>query len=194
MELIPTMEPSDNLLSANLTSAKTTSADLRLRAYGIAAAVFALDRLTKWLIETRVSLTDTYNVIPGFFDIVRSENRGVAFGIFNDGTSEWRSILLVALSLAAVLGVGLALRKANQMDGVSVWAFSLILGGAAGNVFDRIIHGRVTDFLELYAGEYHWPTFNVADSAIVIASGLLLIDLLRPWLVERKKRKAVNVP
>jgi signal peptidase II len=162
--------------------------DLRLRAYGIAAAVFALDRLTKWLVETRVSFTDTYKVIPGFFDIVRSENRGVAFGIFNDGTSELRSMVLVAFSLAAVLGVGFVLRKAQHMDRASLWAFSLILGGAAGNVFDRVVHGRVTDFLELYAGEYHWPTFNVADSAIVIASGLLLIDLLRP------KRKAVNVP
>ena len=162
--------------------------DPRLLAYGIAAVVFALDRLTKWMIETRVSFTDTYKVIPGFFDIVRSENRGVAFGIFNDGTSELRSGVLIAFSLAAVLGVAIVLRKAHQMDRVSLWAFSLILGGAAGNVFDRIVHGRVTDFLELYAGEYHWPTFNVADSAIVIASGLLVIDLLRP------KRKAVNVP
>jgi signal peptidase II len=177
------MEPSGNLLST-----RTTSADQRLRAYGIAAVVFVLDRFTKWLVETRVSFTDTYKVIPGFFDIVRSENRGVAFGIFNDGTSEWRSILLVVFSVAAVLGVGFALRKANQMDGVTLWAFALILGGAAGNVFDRIAHGRVTDFLELYAGPYHWPTFNVADSAIVIASGLLVIDLLRP------RRKAVNVP
>jgi signal peptidase II len=188
MESTHTMEPSENLLSANRPSTKSGGADARLLAFGIAAAVFALDRLTKWLIETRVSFTDTYRVIPGFFDIVRSENRGVAFGIFNDGTSQWRSIILVVLSLAAVLGVGLALRKAQQMDGVSLWAFSLILGGAAGNVFDRIVHGRVTDFLELYAGQYHWPTFNVADSAIVIASGLLLIDLLRP------RRKAVNVP
>ena len=162
--------------------------DLRLRAYGIAAVVFLVDRLTKWLIETRVSFTDTYKIIPGFFDIVRSENRGVAFGIFNDGTSELRSFFLVALSLAAVIGVAFLLRKAHQMDRLSLWAFALILGGAAGNVFDRLIHGRVTDFLELYAGEYHWPTFNVADSAIVIASGLLVIDMLRP------KRKAVNVP
>src|SRR5437763_6197988 len=119
-------------------------ADLRLKAFGTAAAVFVLDRLTKWIIESRLSFFDTHKVIPGFFDIVRSENRGVAFGIFNDSTSEWRSILLVALSLAAVAGVGFALRKAHQMDGVSLWAFSLILGGAAGNVFDRMLHGRVT--------------------------------------------------
>src|SRR5947209_11158685 len=163
-------------------------ADIRLRAYGIAAAVFALDRLTKWIIETRLSFTDTYKVIPGFFDIVRSENRGVAFGIFNDGSSQVRTLLLAALSLVAVIAIGYMLRRAQQMDAAAVWALSLILGGAAGNLFDRIASGRVTDFLELYIRDYHWPTFNVADSAIVIATGLLLIDLFRP------KRKVANVP
>lgn len=167
---------------------ETKLADQRVRAYGIATAVFALDRLTKWLIETRFSFTDTYKVIPGFFDIVRSENRGVAFGIFNDSSSELRTTALVVLSLAAVLGIGFVLRKAQQMDAASLWALSLILGGAAGNVFDRIVRGRVTDFLELYIRDYHWPTFNVADSAIVIASSLLAIDLLRP------KRRVANVP
>jgi signal peptidase II len=163
-------------------------ADIRIRAYSIAAAVFALDRLTKWIVETRVSFTDTYKVIPGFFDIVRSENRGVAFGVFNDSTSEWRTMLLVVLSLAAVVGVSFMLRKARHMDPASLWALSLILGGAAGNLFDRILRGRVTDFLELYVGNYHWPTFNVADSAIVVASGLLVVDLFRP------KHKVANVP
>jgi len=163
-------------------------ADIRLRAYGIAAAVFALDRLTKWIVETRLSFTDTYKVIPGFFDIVRSENRGVAFGIFNDSASELRTALLVALSLAAVIGVGFMLRKAHNMDAAPLWALSLIMGGAAGNLFDRMARGRVTDFLELYIGDYHWPTFNVADSAIVIATGLLVVDLFRP------KSKVANVP
>src|ERR1700686_118553 len=149
--------------------------DIRFRAYGIAAAVFALDRLTKWIVETRLSFTDTHQVIPGFFDIVRSENRGVAFGIFNDSTSEWRTMLLLALSLAAVVVVGFMLRKARHMDRASLWALSLILGGAAGNVFDRILRGRVTDFLELYLGDRHCPTFNVADWALVIASGLLVL-------------------
>src|SRR5437660_6914892 len=166
-------------------------ADIRLRAYGIAAAVFALDRLTKWIVETRLSFTDTYEVIPGFFDIVHSENRGVAFGIFNDSTSGWRTTLLVGFSLAAVAGVGFMLRKAQTMDAVLLWALSLILGGAAGNLFDRIASGRVTDFLELYIGPYHWPTFNVADSAIVTASILLIVDLLRSK--DKAKQKVTNV-
>jgi len=153
--------------------------DLRWKAYGSAAAVFALDRLTKWIIVSRVSFFDTYKVIPGFFDIVRSQNRGVAFGIFNDSTSEWRTTLLIAASLAAVVVVSVMLWNAHRLDRLSLWCLALILGGAAGNVLDRIVAGHVTDFLLFYIGEYQWPAFNMADSAIVVGSGLLVIDLLR---------------
>lgn len=163
-------------------------ANVRLRAYGAAAAVFAFDRLTKWIIEARVSFFDTYRVIPGFFDIVHSQNRGVAFGLFNDSASEWRTTLLVVLSIAAVVAVSIMLWNAQRLDRLTIAGFALILGGAAGNVFDRIVWGRVTDFLDFYIGQYHWPAFNAADSAIVIGSGLLVIDLLRP------KRQVVNVP
>jgi signal peptidase II len=162
-------------------------ADLRLKAYGAAAAVFAVDRVTKRIIDARVSNYDTYKVIPGFFDIVRSQNRGVAFGLFNDSTSEWRTTLLVVASLAAVVLVGGLLWRPERLDRLSLWGFALILGGAAGNVFDRIVWGQVTDFLLFYVGSYQWPAFNAADSAIVIGSGLLLMDLLRP------KRQAANV-
>jgi len=163
-------------------------ADLRLKAYGMAALVVALDRFTKWLVETHVSAMDTYRVIPGFFDIVHSQNRGVAFGIFNDSTSEWRTAMLIVLSIAAVIFVSAMLWRPERLDRTSRWGLALILGGAAGNVIDRIAWGQVTDFLEFYVGSYHWPTFNVADSAIVIGSGLLLVELLRP------KRQAANVP
>jgi len=155
-------------------------AEQRVKAYGLALAIMLLDRLTKWIIESRVGFFDTYKVIPGFFDIVHSQNRGVAFGLFNDSTSEWRTTLLIVFSVAAVVAVGSMLWRPDKLDRASFWGFALILGGAAGNVFDRIVFGRVTDFLELYLGDYHWPTFNVADSAIVIGSGLLLLDLLRP--------------
>jgi len=161
--------------------------DLRLRAYGLAAGVLVFDRLTKWLIETRVSFTDPLKIIPGFFDIVRSENSGVAFGLFNDSTSEWRTLLLVLLSLAAVVGVSILLWRPERLDRLSRWGFALILGGAAGNVVDRILYGKVTDFLLLYVRDYQWPAFNVADSAIVIGSVLLALGLLRP------KQQATNV-
>ena len=140
---------------------------VRLKAYSAAAAVIALDRLTKWIVEMRVSPADTYTVIPGFFDIVRAQNRGVAFGVFNESTFEWRTTLLVLVSVAAVVVVSAIIWKARRLDPRSLWGFALILGGAAGNLYDRILSGRVTDFLDFYIRDYHWPAFNVADSALV---------------------------
>lgn len=162
--------------------------DLRLKAYGAAAAVLLLDRLTKWIVETRVSFLDSLKVIPGFFDIVRSENRGVAFGLFNGSDSQWRTLVLVLLAVAAVIGVSIVLWHPERLDRLARWGFALILGGAAGNVVDRILYGQVTDFLLFYFRDYQWPAFNVADSAIVIGSGLLALGLLRP------KAQAANVP
>jgi len=160
--------------------------DLRWKAYAAAALVFALHRITKWIIVSRVSLLDTYKVIPGFFDIVRSQNRGVAFGIFNDSTSELRTKLLILASVAAVMVVSTMLWNAKKLDRLSLWGLALILGGAAGNVFDRIVSGQVTDFLLIYYRDWQWPTFNMADSAIVTGSGLLMLELLRP-------KRAANV-
>jgi signal peptidase II len=161
---------------------------VRLKAYSAAAAVIALDRLTKWIVEMRVSPADTYTVIPGFFDIVRAQNRGVAFGVFNESTFEWRTTLLVLVSVAAVVVVSAVIWKTRRPDPLSLWGFALILGGAAGNLYDRILSGRVTDFLDFYIRDYHWPAFNVADSALVAGCGLLLLDMLRP------QRKAADVP
>src|SRR5512144_1156352 len=101
-------------------------ADMRVKAYSLAAAVFAIDRVTKWLIETRVSALDTYTVIPGFFDIVHSQNRGVAFGLFNNSTSEWRTALLIAVSAAALALVGAMLWNARRMDRLTAFGLGLI--------------------------------------------------------------------
>jgi signal peptidase II len=162
--------------------------ELRWKAYGVALGIFALDRVTKQIIESRVSFVDTHRIIPGFFDIVHSQNRGVAFGLFDDSTFAWRTTLLIIASLTAVVLVSVMLWNAQRLDRFSRWGFALILGGAIGNLFDRIVWGRVTDFLLFYIGAYQWPAFNIADSAIVVGSSLLLIDLLRP------RRQAANVP
>lgn len=162
--------------------------DRRWLAYGSAAAVFALDRLTKRLVETRLGFEDTVKVIPGFFDIVHSQNRGVAFGIFNDSAFQWRTALLVAVSLAAVGAVSWILRHPARLSRCAFWGLALVLGGALGNVYDRVVAGQVTDFLLFYLGDFQWPAFNLADSAIVVGSGLLLIDLVR------LRREAPHVP
>ena len=149
-------------------------------AYGLALAVFAADRLTKWMIETRMSAFDSVTVIPGLFDIVHSQNRGAAFGLFADSTSEWRTILLIAFSGVALIVLAGMLWKSASMDRRTAIALALILGGALGNVFDRVRWGTVTDFLLFYIGTHQWPAFNAADSSIVIGCGLLALDLLKP--------------
>jgi signal peptidase II len=154
--------------------------DPRWKAYGVAAAVFTLDRLTKRIVENRVSFFDSYKVIPGFFEIVHTENRGVAFGMFSGAAPGWPSVLLSVLTAAAVVAVSAVLWKARKLDQRSLWGLALILGGAAGNVADRLAWGRVTDFLLFYIGQYQWPAFNLADSAIVIGSGLVALDALLP--------------
>jgi signal peptidase II len=108
--------------------------------------------------------------------------------LFDDSTYEWRTALLVAFSLAANGIMGVYLWKGRErLDRLSQFGFALIMGGAAGNVFDRIVWGRVTDFLLFYIGEHQWPAFNLADSAISVGGGLVLVDLLR------SKRQATNV-
>jgi signal peptidase II len=154
--------------------------------FALAAAVLALDRFTKWIIETYVSVWDSFQVIPGFFNIVHTQNRGAAFGLLSDGAPEWRAMLLIGLSGAALLGIaGYLLHPSSRRPGSS-WlvhaALALILGGALGNVFDRIVFGAVTDFLQFYIGRFEWPAFNVADSAITVGAGLILLDT---WVLRR---------
>ncbi|MEO7651235.1 MAG: signal peptidase II [Bryobacteraceae bacterium] len=148
-------------------------------AYSVSAVVFALDRLTKWIIEKNVSVLDTHTVIPGFFDIVHAKNRGAAFSLFAESTSLLRPFLLVGLAVAALLLVAWMLRNASTLDRPTAIGLSLILGGAMGNVFDRIVSGEVTDFLDFYIGALHWPAFNVADSGIVIGCSLMVLSMLR---------------
>jgi signal peptidase II len=151
----------------------------RAKAYGLAAVVFTADRLSKAIVESSLSAFDVRTVIPGFFDIVHSQNRGVAFGLMNDPQATWRTAALTIFSAAALVLVAVLLWRAARFDRWTVTGLALVLGGASGNLFDRIVSGRVTDFLEFYIGNLHWPTFNLADSCIVIGSGLLLLEIMK---------------
>lgn len=159
----------------------------RLVPFAIALGVFALDRFTKSIIERLVTMWDAHVVIPGFFQIIHAENRGAAFSMLADSSSEVRAFVLVGLSIL-ILGVIAALLW-NSVSRLSHehWTLrlglSLVLGGALGNVYDRVARGAVTDFLDFYVGQLHWPTFNVADCAISIGAGLLLLSL---WLGRRE--------
>lgn len=149
----------------------------------VSAAVFAIDRATKIWIERNVSVWDSLQVIPGFFDIVHTKNRGAAFGIFADSESPLRSVLLIGVSLAVMVFVFLMILRPGRGgfagNRLTTAGLALVLGGAVGNIYDRIVHGMVTDFLEFYLGDYRFAAFNVADSAITVGAGLLLIDMWR---------------
>ena len=144
----------------------------------IAVAVFALDRYTKWLIAHRLTMHDSITVIPGFFRIIHTENPGAAFGILADSPSHWKVALLIAFSVIALLIVSALLWKNSHTLTTTGVGLALILGGAVGNLWDRLVSGHVVDFLLFYIGRYQWPAFNVADSAIVVGAGLLVFEIL----------------
>ena len=154
--------------------------NVRLRAGVLIAGVVALDRVTKLYIRAHVSGVDVYPVIPRFFNIVHTENPGAAFGMFSDSPTEWRGILLVGISAAVMTILGMMLwRMAATQSRVTTIGLALVFGGALGNLVDRLLRGTVTDFVQLFFGSYEFPSFNVADSAITIGAGLLVIDLWR---------------
>jgi signal peptidase II len=149
----------------------------RIAAASIALGVFAADRCSKWLIESTFGPNTIKPVIPGFFNLVRSENTGVAFGMFAGDSGGSHTAALVLLSVIAILILAGMLWKIDRMDRISAIALSLIFGGALGNVFDRVRAGAVTDFLDFYVRSYHWYIFNLADSAICVGAGLLLLSM-----------------
>lgn len=144
----------------------------------IAFLVVVLDRATKLVVAKDISLHGGIQVIPGFFRITHVENTGAAFGLFADSPGQWKVAMLVLFSVVALVVVfGLLWKSKHTMTTTGI-GLALILGGAIGNLWDRLISGRVVDFLLFYIGHYQWPAFNVADSAIVVGAGLLVIEIL----------------
>ena len=144
-----------------------------------------LDRISKGLIRTNISSDDTVSVIPGLFNIVHTENPGIAFGMLATLTGVWRDVLPIGFSSAVLIAItAMLLRSASQRDWVLRIALGFILGGAFGNLYDRIVNGTVTDFVEVHAGSHYFPAFNIADSAITVGACLLLLDMW--WAKERK--------
>jgi signal peptidase II len=161
----------------------------RTLAFLTAAGVFLFDRATKLMVQGVLPLWESRRVIPGFFNIVHAENAGAAFSFLATMASGWRKAFLIGSSSVAVVLIAAMLWRGGGMGAKSSRTAStglaLILGGALGNLYDRVFPGTVTDFLDLYVGSYHWPTFNVADSAISVGAGLVLLDLL----LARRARK-----
>jgi len=135
----------------------------------IVVAVVALDRFTKRLVIQKVPLYSSVDIIPGLFRLTHLENTGAAFSLFADSPGPWAGRLLVVFSLTAVVVISVLLWKSHTINLTTI-SLALVMGGALGNLWDRLVRGQVTDFLDVYIGTHHWPPFNVADSAIVVGA------------------------
>lgn len=144
----------------------------------MALVVILLDRWTKRLVAARIPMFTHIQIIPGFFRLTHTENTGAAFSLFADSPSHWKTGLLIGSSLIAMVIVSVLLWRQRSALTITGIALSLILGGAVGNLWDRVASGRVVDFLLLYVKQYQWPVFNLADSAIVVGAGLLVAEIL----------------
>jgi signal peptidase II len=158
----------------------TTSVQLgKLRYLFVSVAIIVLDQWTKWMVEVHLPHHAAHPLIPGFLNLTHVRNTGVAFGLFASEGMAGGSWLLTLLGLAALTAVGVYFWYAPAKDRLLLIALALVVGGAIGNLIDRVSSGAVTDFVDVYVGLHHWPSFNVADSAISIGIVLMAIDSFR---------------
>jgi len=147
----------------------------------ISAAIFFADRWTKTWVAAHIALGGAIPVVPGVLRITHWLNEGAAFSLFADSASPRTvRIALIAFTCVAAAAVLIALVRLGNRITLTTIALAMILGGALGNVHDRVSYGSVVDFIEVHIFSYHWPDFNVADSAIVTGACLLLLDSLLP--------------
>jgi signal peptidase II len=153
-------------------------------------AVLVLDQWSKWLVERHLPLHQPKEIIPGFLNFTHVQNTGVAFGMFAANGSSGGTAILTILGLIALTVVGVYFWQTSNKDVLMLTSLSLILGGAIGNLMDRIAAGSVTDFIDAYLGTYHWHTFNLADSAITVGICLMALEIL----LSGKRSKADSTP
>ncbi len=153
----------------------------------LATALVLLDQATKWLVVRNMALGEAIPVIPGFFDLVYVLNRGASFGMLNNPDITWQRWFFIAMTLVAIGVIAYMVRMSKPEERLLRLALGCILGGAVGNLIDRVRQGMVVDFLDVYFGSYHWPAFNVADSAISVGAVLLIVSFYMRG--ERKPRE-----
>jgi signal peptidase II len=152
----------------------------RLRWLILTFVVVFLDRLSKAVVEAKTSEGWRYELVHNFIYLVHSKNPGIAFSMFADSNAHWVRYALIAGSLAMIAVMAWYLVAGRDVSLRATAGIALLLGGATGNLTDRIVHGAVTDFFEVLFGSYHYPAFNVADSAITIGAVLILLDVILP--------------
>jgi signal peptidase II len=144
----------------------------------IGVLVFAGDQATKALVVESIPEHAVVPVIPNFLNLTNVSNAGAAFGLFSDSPSPWKTAVLILLSVALLVAVVSFVWKVRRLQWEAGVGLALILGGAFSNLLDRIRVGRVVDFLDIYVRSYHWYTFNLADSAIVVGACFLILQVV----------------
>ena len=163
-------------MSADLSIPTTAPRPLHRLGLLTTLLVFVLDQLSKWY-ASHLLAERGISVLPGYFDLELVHNLGAAFGLFATFPSGWRSLILIGVALLATLFIGVLLNKTVRLW--EAFGLGLILGGALGNLLDRLRNGWVVDFIHLHWHDLSWPVFNLADSAISIGVALLLWDSFR---------------
>jgi len=144
----------------------------------VSVGVLVLDRITKRLVENHLPLYQSETIIPGYLDLAHTRNTGVAFGLLANSQSTWAPYFLTFISAIALVIILFFSLRQPVGNWKLRWGLMLVLGGAAGNLYDRVQYGYVTDFIDVFYKSYHWPTFNVADASISIGIGLLMLEIL----------------
>ena len=170
----------DTTLAADRTTRLTSTPDRRGLLLLISAVVFAMDYISKRMINHFIASGVPIPVIPGFLRLTHVINTGAAFSIFAESASP-HAVRdgLIAFSVIAAIIVFVMLWRVGRTVSLGSVALALILGGALGNLYDRIVYHHVIDFIEVHIVHYHWPDFNIADSAIVTGACLLLLEIFR---------------
>ncbi len=145
----------------------------------IPVVTIAFDQITKWLVRTRVPLHSSVEVIPNFLDITHVRNTGAAFGFLNAVDFPGKTIVIAVIAIVALIGVSIYAGTMDNQQLLSQIGMAMIIGGAAGNLIDRVFVGSVVDFVDAYWGGFHFWAFNVADSAITVGVILVILDMMR---------------
>ncbi len=144
--------------------------------------ILFLDQMSKFYVQKFLTLHESLPMIPSFFSLTYIRNPGAAFGLFANQSLAFRSIFFFSVSSVALVLLLLFFLQASGEDTFSLVGLSLLFGGAVGNLIDRVRFGEVVDFLDFYVGEFHWPAFNVADSAITVGASFLILSAMKKTL------------
>ncbi len=180
-------------LEARIRRMNTLIIPGRLRWLWLTLAIVVIDRASKAWFETQTPEGWYQELIHDFIYLVHSKNPGIAFGVLADSPSPWTRVFLIGGSIVVIAALAWLFAAGHSGGTMTAAGLALLLGGAAGNVTDRIFHGAVTDFFEVRFGSYHYPAFNVADSAIAVGAALIILDVLfgaKPHAPEVSKPEA----